>query len=778
MDILGADSSFASLSTADLLEARDLYHWHLLNKKNVVGTAVGLSLIRKSDPWPVGERPDAGGGVRAATRAPVRGERTFDNSEVRDYSRPCILVLVDAWIPADRFGSGAEQESPEELVPSTLYLPDGRTVPVCVVKVTPSAPDASVLPPRTWPASRIGGGFPLVSESQGVQNLGSVGTLVTDGHTVFALTSRHVTGPGGSPVSSFLGGSLSVVGRASARHLTRRPFAEVYPQFSGRRTFATLDVGLVEVDDVTAWTSQGYGLPAAGALADLNELNIGVRLIGARVRAFGAASGELHGRIAALFYRYRSRGGFDDVTDFLIAPDPEAAGDADPGAGESRPGDSGTVWYLVPAGDAPLRPIAVQWGGQGFLGASGAGFDFSLATSLSAILRLLDVELVVDYNTGPQPYWGKTGHYTIATFACERATDAKLRTLLTVNTDRISFSLAGLGHGAIDTTTVQAKRNGGFVPLADVPDLVWKNLPGAVKGGRDTAFRTGPEHPNHFADIDQLLDGTTLRARCVEDPANVSVPVWQDYYTRLGHTEPDKRGLLPFRVQQFFDELVAAVRAKDVVRYVAAAGLVAHYVGDACQPLHGSFLADGLEDGTGKGVHSAYESTMIDRHDVEIVSGIARALDGAALPPLVTSGAEAAVAVVRLMDRSATAIDPRALVSAYAAVATKPGDSTVRVTDALWTAFGPLTIGVLADGALTLAMLWQSAWKAAGGDAAFSSGALTAVDTAALQALYEDPAFVPSLTLDEIGPVLQSAPSSGRSRTSGARRKTAQKKTP
>ncbi|MFP3671016.1 hypothetical protein SB717_38690, partial [Priestia sp. SIMBA_032] len=80
------------------------------------------------------------------------------------------------------------------------------------------------------------------------------------------------------------------------------------------------------------------------------------------------------------------------------------------------------------------------------------------------------------------------------------------------------------------------------------------------KGGLDTAFRTGPEHPTHFADIDEPLDGTTLRERCVADPANVSVSVWQDYYTRLGHTQPDKRGLLPFRVWQFFEEMVAAIQ--------------------------------------------------------------------------------------------------------------------------------------------------------------------------------------------------------------------------
>src|SRR3954462_268446 len=112
MDVLGTDRSFASLSTADLLGARDLYHWHLLNKKNVVGTAVGLYLVRTSDPWPGHDRPRA----KATSHVTVRPPRTFDNSEVRDYSWPGILVLVAGWIAAARFGFGETQESPEQLV--------------------------------------------------------------------------------------------------------------------------------------------------------------------------------------------------------------------------------------------------------------------------------------------------------------------------------------------------------------------------------------------------------------------------------------------------------------------------------------------------------------------------------------------------------------------------------------------------------------------------------------------------------------------------------------
>jgi len=107
------------------------------------------------------------------------------------------------------------------------------------------------------------------------------------------------------------------------------------------------------------------------------------------------------------------------------------------------------------------------------------------------------------------------------------------------------------------------------------------------------------------------------------------------------------------------------------------------------------------------------------------------------------------------MDRSAKAIDPHTLVMAYAAVAKKAGDASVAVTDALWRQFGDSTIGLLVDGALTLAMIWQSAWKVAGGDSAFSAAQLAALDRPVLQRLYEDPGYVPSLVLDDIGPVLK-----------------------
>src|SRR4051794_35673987 len=122
--ILGAEKNFHSLSIKDLLAARDTYHYHLMNRANVVGTAVGLYLIRKTDPYPT----DSTGRkvAQPAAKAHTKNERTFANSQVRDYSWPCVLVLVDQWVDIADFGTGKGQLHPEEVVPKTLYLPDGR----------------------------------------------------------------------------------------------------------------------------------------------------------------------------------------------------------------------------------------------------------------------------------------------------------------------------------------------------------------------------------------------------------------------------------------------------------------------------------------------------------------------------------------------------------------------------------------------------------------------------------------------------------------------------
>lgn len=733
--------NFKSLSLQDLLEARDLYHWHLSNKANVVGTAVGLYLIRKSEPHTQEE------GVASHDEDPTaRGIRTFANSEVRAYSWPAVIVMVRNWVDATEFGHG--KVDPDHMVPRTLYMPDGRAVPVCVVAVEESEPSSAAPADVRWPATYVGGGCPLIAKVQGVERTASVGCLVTDGHTTYALTNRHVCGEPGSLIEARLRGDVRRVGVASERQLTREPSTSVFPAFPGSRSFLTLDIGLVEVDDLNDWSSRPFGVDVTiGEIADLNELSLSLAFVDQPVHAFGSASGLLEGTIKALFYRHKSLAGYDYISQFLIAPIASAP--------QTQAGDSGTLWYLDSGTSTArvLHPLAIEWGGQAFAANDGKPLNFALATGLSTACQLLDVDLVREHNSGANPFWGQTGHYSIATAAIDALDNGPLRAFFQANLERISFRPDELSPEQIRDKLAR----GDFVELADVPDLVWKNTPERVPGGRDYARNEGPEHPNHYADIDQPDgDGKTLRDVTLGNIASMSVQVWSKWYAGED-VAPASQGLLPFRVWQIFDEMVRQLKARNDTRFLCAAGVLSHYVGDACQPLHGSYRADGYRDKApagakkwpGKGVHSAYETKMVDRHSSELLPMILPHARAFSQPtPEIRNGRDAAFATVTLMSQSATMLPPETLIDEYIRLG---GGASARVIDGLWEAFSDDTAKLMGAGARYLAALWEAAFAQA--DASLPAGAREIAE-ADLAAVYQDPAFVPSMTLDKIGPLL------------------------
>lgn len=759
MNVLENGPNFRSLSVRDLLEARDLYHFHLMNKANVVGTAIGLYLIRDDEK--------------------AHGARTFANSRVMAKSWPCVLVLVRKWLDERDFGFDKKAKA-SEMVPKTLFLPDGRAVPVCVVYVEEADP-VSEHRANPLPQYGFGAGLPLEVEAQNALHSASVGCLVSNGNLTFALTARHVCGAPGTEVFARLRGEQTRIGTSSSKQLTRVPFSEAYEDFPCRQSYLTMDVGLVELNDISQWTSNVYGLPPTGPLADVYSQNLTLQLIDQQVVAHGAASGLLRGSIKALFYRYRSVGGYDYIGDLLIAPIPESRSPVH--------GDSGTVWHLdvtdakdplkKNVGALDLRPLAVLWGGQTF-DVGGTRSNFTIATTLSNVCRMLDVELVTNRNRGVSGYWGRMGHYSIAAYAVQLVRNKKLRQLLENNLDRLSFD--------IDTLTEKSSREilagADFIPLADVADEVWKKFK-TNPGGRDTRSSgkgrtTGPEHPNHYADIDfPYKNKKSLRELCLSAPSTYFTPqAFIEYYEWLSahhpelggsKSEPFKQGLLPFRVWQFFDKMKATA-ASDIVEFVAAAGLVAHYIGDACQPLHGSVYADGDPTRTkvithpksgeeetlsyAAGIHSGYETAMIDRHRQDLFAQIDALLPFAKDAPLATykTGKAAGLATIQLMQETHQLVKPMDLCDAFEMAGGTPSPR-VAVLDSLYEEFGEATAQVMARGAQHLACLWDSAWDAGGGSK--GGQALGAIPTEDLRQKYEDTNFVPSLTLSQIGKVLK-----------------------
>src|SRR5262249_37946491 len=128
-----------------------------------------------------------------------------------------------------------------------------------------------------------------------------------------------------------------------------------------------------------------------------------------------------------------------------------------------------------------------------------------------------------------------------------------------------------------------------FIPLADVPDKVWKK----AKTDETPYGRKGPENPNHYADMDYKPPGGKSLDELTPDAQSLKTDTWKQYYKSIGWNAVSQRGLVPFRVWQIYKKMVEFVSTQDVESFVAAAGILAHYVGDCCQPLHSSYLDDG-----------------------------------------------------------------------------------------------------------------------------------------------------------------------------------------
>ena len=285
MDLRAYQSSlnnYDQLSLKDLLDAQDLYHVHLMRHPNVVATAIGRYRIRVGDSWPDEHGP---GKIHG------KGERTLENSEVRPYSWPAILAFVDHWVPLDKFQEGGGYD-PDEVVPKTLYLPDGRRVPVCVI----SAPRELSVPPTPeieFPLNNIGGGRPITARVQNQEHVATVACLVRDGHKTYALTNRHVTGEPGEVVYTKLQGRTERIGVTATKQLTRMRFMELYPGFVGNDVFVNLDVGLIDIDRLEDWTAKIEGIGTMGPMFDLSVHSISLALVGCQVRGHGSASGLL-----------------------------------------------------------------------------------------------------------------------------------------------------------------------------------------------------------------------------------------------------------------------------------------------------------------------------------------------------------------------------------------------------------------------------------------------------------------------------------------------------
>jgi hypothetical protein len=237
----------------------------------------------------------------------------------------------------------------------------------------------------------------------------------------------------------------------------------------------------------------------------------------------------------------------------------------------------------------------------------------------------------------------------------------------------------------------------------------------------------------------------------------------------------EHRGLLPFRVWQIFDQMVEFVRNDKISEFVCAAGVMTHYIGDACQPLHISYLHDGdparatkqtvnhiggKKAGTsevkriplGVGVHEAYEDDMVNSHRKEIIDGLDNS-PGVQKREYIASGFEAAKATIDLMRKTFKALPPEEMLQTFLNAKSKDRD----ITDALWRSYGDGTIAAMQNGTHLLAVLWESAWTAGGGEGKECD--ISALKPEQAMAICASTDFLPSCTIVNVEQFLSARPS-------------------
>ncbi len=115
---LSQNDLFERPSLNYLIEARDLFHYHLMNKKNVIATGIGRYLIRQPNDNDTHK-----------IRSGNKGKRTLQNSKMTELSWPCIIVFVNNWEPEEDLANDGESD----VVPKDAYMPDGKVIPICLV---------------------------------------------------------------------------------------------------------------------------------------------------------------------------------------------------------------------------------------------------------------------------------------------------------------------------------------------------------------------------------------------------------------------------------------------------------------------------------------------------------------------------------------------------------------------------------------------------------------------------------------------------------------------
>jgi hypothetical protein len=195
-----------------------------------------------------------------------------------------------------------------------------------------------------------------------------------------------------------------------------------------------------------------------------------------------------------------------------------------------------------------------------------------------------------------------------------------------------------------------------------------------------------------------------------------------------------------------------------LMEFVAAAGVMAHYVGDCCIPLHLSRLHHGYGPDAPRDseeyrqykksrqykIHSIFEQGMFERRPTEMLAAVNRHLRRRRLRT-VRGGVAAIQHVFNLIKDVYDILSPEDIIAADDPNCTQP-ERAVRLFDAL----GERAARCVALGCLTQAELVESAWiEGRGSRFLRARGTAPTFLQEDLKRLYNGSRFLPALTLEQ-----------------------------
>jgi len=170
-----------------------------------------------------------------------------------------------------------------------------------------------------------------------------------------------------------------------------------------------------------------------------------------------------------------------------------------------------------------------------------------------------------------------------------------------------SYLFAGwgnVGHAIINKNTI----------LTALPEMSffqsWVNVLVAHASDADYRKSDNPdEKPKHYIDIDNYPEFISSGSISHNFDSLVS---------KYGYAFVLKQGILPWAILAAAESLEVALKNKDENSAMLLAADLGHYVGDAHMPLHITKNYDGQYSNQ-TGIHSRYESTMIQKYQAQLI---------------------------------------------------------------------------------------------------------------------------------------------------------------